>query len=101
MSNKVNAKNPINTDLKAVKCNSLISAESTIKSALLREESRGSHYRNDFPILSKEGKYNLNTSYENNSVIVKKVACKNLDPELNKYVKKHKQIDDLTGKLIE
>ncbi len=80
---------------------SLISAESTIKSALLREESRGSHYRNDFPILSKEGKYNLNTSYENNSVIVKKVACKNLDPELNKYVKKHKQIDDLTGKLIE
>ena len=80
---------------------SLISAESTIKSALAREESRGSHYRSDFPMISKEGKYNLNTTYKNNSLTVKKIACKNLNAELNEYVKKHKQLDDLTGKLIE
>ena len=52
-------------------------------------------------MISKEGKYNLNTTYENNSLSVKKIACKNLNAELNEYVKKHKQLDDLTGKLIE
>ena len=43
----------------------------------------------------------LNTTYKNNSLTVKKIACKNLNAELNEYVKKHKQLDDLTGKLIE
>jgi succinate dehydrogenase/fumarate reductase flavoprotein subunit len=38
---------------------SLVACEATIRSALMRQESRGSHYRSDFPKLDDE-KWNVN-----------------------------------------
>ena len=38
---------------------SLVACEATIRSALMRQESRGSHYRSDFPKLNDE-KWNVN-----------------------------------------
>jgi succinate dehydrogenase / fumarate reductase flavoprotein subunit len=38
---------------------SLVACEATIRSALMRQESRGSHYRSDFPKLDDE-KWNIN-----------------------------------------
>jgi succinate dehydrogenase / fumarate reductase flavoprotein subunit len=52
--------------------NMLLVAESTAKSAILREESRGGHTRDDFPKMdNKWRQINHIASYDGNEVVVK------------------------------
>ena len=66
--------------------NLLISAESVAKSALIREESRGAHTREDFPSEREEWlKYNIiNKKGKDGKMETKKVKRSNPDPELKR-----------------
>ena len=66
--------------------NLLISAESVVKSALIREESRGAHTREDFPSEREEWiKYNIiNKKGKDGKMETKKVKRSNPDPELKR-----------------
>ena len=47
-------------------------AESTAKSALLREESRGGHTRDDFPVMNSEWRHiNHISSYDGTKVMIR------------------------------
>ena len=58
---------------------SLVVCEATIRSALMRQESRGAHYRSDFPNLDDE-KWNVN------------IYCRNEDREMVLYKQNVKEI---------
>ena len=61
----------------------LLVAESTAKSALLREESRGGHTRDDFPGMnSKWRQVNHISSFDGKQVNVKAQALKPMPKEL-------------------
>ena len=63
--------------------NMLLVAESTAKSALRREESRGGHTRDDFPTMSdKWRQVNHIASFDGNAVNVKEQALPKLPKEL-------------------
>ena len=75
--------------------NLLISAESVAKSALLREESRGAHTREDFPSEMKEWlEYNIiNKKGKGGKMETIKVKRSNPDSELKRIA--NSSIEDL------
>ena len=63
--------------------NMLLVAESTAKSALLREESRGGHTRDDFPGMnSKWSQINHISSFDGEKVVIKAQALPQIPKEL-------------------
>jgi succinate dehydrogenase / fumarate reductase flavoprotein subunit len=61
----------------------LLVAESTAKSAILREESRGGHTRDDFPAMdNKWRQVNHIASYNGSEVVVKAQALAAIPKEL-------------------
>jgi succinate dehydrogenase/fumarate reductase flavoprotein subunit len=66
---------------------SLVVCEAIIRSALMRQESRGAHYRSDFPNLDDE-KWNVN------------IYCRNEDREMVLYKQNVKEIKGLLADLL-
>ena len=86
-------------DLKA----SIMSAESTIISAIERNESRGSHQRNDFQETSENFDFNLivNFDKEHQELKVRKSPIKSLNEEQKKLIKGIKRETNFKQKLLE
>jgi len=81
---------------------SLISAKSTIVSALQRNESRGAHQRSDFPTLDPLCEFNcLVRMDENSNLKVSKEPLKELSKEQKIIVSNSKREEDFRGKLLE
>ena len=81
---------------------SLISAEATIKSALAREESRGSHQRGDFPNLDNSKNTNYISKLVSNQMIhVYEQKVKDVPKKLKALISHTSKIKDFSGKLIE
>ncbi len=85
----------INFEVKA----SLVVCEATIKSALMRQESRGSHYRSDYPNLDDEkwkvniycrnGKGEIQGAEKEGGIILFKEPVKEIKGPLNDLLKDH------------
>ena len=80
---------------------SLISAEATLKSAKLRNESRGSHQRSDFPLLDIKQQVNYKSLIKNKEVEVSKENIKELNSRLKNLIKETEKRKDIKGKLLE
>ena len=81
---------------------SLLTAESTIISALYRKESRGSHQRNDYPQLSEdEENVNYSISLKNDELEITKIKNHKLSSELGDIVSKTDSINDISKRLLE
>ncbi len=82
---------------------SLISAEATLVSAIARNESRGSHQRNDFKEINQSFDFNcvvaLNES--NNNVDLSKIPIKKLNKILSGIIVEENDEQTLKGKLLE
>jgi len=103
-SKKINGVNK-NYDLKKIVNlldfkSSLLTAESTLKCSLLRNESRGAHFRSDFSE-SKNKIYNLKIKLEGDNLITSKISHKKMDNRLNIFIKNTCEISNFSKKLIE
>ena len=79
----------------------IISSEATIKSCIFRKESRGAHFRSDFPLLDPKFKFNIKIQMKKNSLFLSKYNHINLKEEIYEYLNKSIPIDNLKGKLLE
>jgi succinate dehydrogenase / fumarate reductase, flavoprotein subunit len=83
---------------------SLIVCEATIRSALMRQESRGAHYRSDYPELDgekwainihckKEGRQGAGKEDEKEKMILFKEPVKEISGSLANLIKEHKKAE--------
>ncbi len=81
---------------------SLLSAKATILSSLQRNESRGAHQRNDFPIMDSSSQFNCLVSMdENGNLKISKVPLKKLNEKLKKIIANAKREENIRDKLLE
>ncbi len=80
---------------------SLLAAEATLKSAIFRKESRGSHQRSDFHKLDESYKVNIKVKLKKGNIEVYSNKVKELKEEFNLELKDQKLIIDFKGKLLE
>ena len=105
----------INSDVRINECNcedlilvfdlksSLLSAESTLISALERKESRGAHQRSDYKELNKTNQFNCMVKLEKNSKELKisKIPLKNIKKDLKPLIINSDYEMDIKDKLLE
>jgi len=80
---------------------SIMSAESTILSALERKESRGAHQRSDFENLEESQNINYLLKLDNDNLKVERRSLELLSDELKNAINDTKDIKNFSGKLIE
>ena len=80
---------------------SLCTAKCSLLSALLREESRGAHQRNDFPSLNNDSNFNIKIKLSNENFQLDKVPLKEIKNDLKELLINSPQITDYKGKLLE
>ena len=82
---------------------SLLSAEATMKSALVREESRGAHQRSDFKELNKSCEFNclIETEKGNLDLKISKIPIKKIKKELSLILANQRRQIDIRNKLLE
>jgi succinate dehydrogenase / fumarate reductase, flavoprotein subunit len=68
---------------------SLIACEAIIRSALMRQESRGAHYRSDFPKLDEEWKVNIYCRKEAAEMVLFKHNVREIKGPLADFLKSH------------
>ena len=78
---------------------SLISAEATLRSALVRTESRGAHQRSDYPDLDPSLEKNIIVYLENGELHVKAQAIPAVSEDLQRYFNEEELA--VEGRLLE
>ena len=79
---------------------SIDSAEATLRCAIERKESRGSHQRSDFTELSSDHEVNYVIKLESGNQVVSKHQVEPLSPKLEKAMNKYQE-PDVDGRLLE
>ena len=80
---------------------SLITAKATIMSAIVREESRGSHQRSDFKESKKIYNCNFEVTLKGEKMIIEKRNLIPIKKDLKIFIENTKSILDLKGRLLE
>jgi len=81
---------------------SLVSSESTLISALSREESRGAHQRDDYKEISNDFNVNMRVQFDSDdNIILSKDNVPALEKDLKDLIIKTKEIDNFEGMLLE
>ena len=81
---------------------SLVSSESTLISALSREESRGAHQRDDYKELNNDFNVNMRVQFDSDdNILLSKDNVPALNKDLKDLINKTKEIDNFEGMLLE
>jgi len=81
---------------------SLVSSESTLISALSREESRGAHQRDDYKEINNDFNVNMRVQFDSdNNILLSKDNVPALNKNLKDSITKTKEIDNFEGMLLE
>ena len=81
---------------------SLVSSESTLISALSREESRGAHQRDDYKEINNDFNVNMRVQFDSdNNILLSKDNVPALNNNLKDSITKTKEIDNFEGMLLE
>ena len=81
---------------------SLVSSESTLISALSREESRGAHQRDDYKEINNDFNVNMRVQFDSNdNILLSKDNVPSLKKDLKDLITKTKEIDNFEGMLLE
>ena len=80
---------------------SLITAKTTIKSAIHRKETLGAHNRSDYPLKKIHSTYNLLSNLSNGEINIKKINTKKLKQELENFLKDKLKASESSNKLLE
>ncbi|MAG47709.1 succinate dehydrogenase [archaeon] len=75
--------------------NMLPTCEMIIRSALFREESRGAHYRVDFPETLDKWKMNIICNVEEDGIRISTKPLKKIPYDVNKFLKKKSDVSNL------
>ncbi len=80
---------------------SLLSAEATLQSALLRKESRGSHQRSDYQEYKSENLFNIKIKMEKKGLQISESKYPPLNKNLKTIIKNYSLAENLSDKLLE
>ena len=81
---------------------SLVSSESTLISALSREESRGAHQRDDYKEISNDFNVNIRVKFDSDdNILLSKDKVPALKKDLKGLITNTKEIDNFEGMLLE
>ena len=81
---------------------SLVSSESTLISALSREESRGAHQRDDYKKIKNDFNVNMRVKFDSDeNILLSKDKVPALKKDLESLITNTKEIDNFEGMLLE
>ena len=81
---------------------SLVSSESTLISALSREESRGAHQRDDYKKINNDFNVNMRVKFDRDeNILLSKDKVPALKKDLEGLITNTKEIDNFEGMLLE
>ena len=81
---------------------SLVSSESTLISALSREESRGAHQRDDYKKINNDFNVNMRVKFDSDeNILLSKDKVSALKKDLEGLITNTKEIDNFEGMLLE
>ena len=81
---------------------SLVSSESTLISALSREESRGAHQRDDYKKINNDFNVNMRVKFDRDeNILLSKDKVPALKKDLENLITNTKEIDNFEGMLLE
>ena len=81
---------------------SLVSSESTLISALSREESRGAHQRDDYKKINNDFNVNMRVKFDSDeNILLSKDKVPALQKDLESLITNTKEIDNFEGMLLE
>ena len=81
---------------------SLVSSESTLISALSREESRGAHQRDDYKKINNDFNVNMRVKFDSDeNILLSKDKVPTLKKDLESLITNTKEIDNFEGMLLE
>ena len=81
---------------------SIVSSESTLISALSREESRGAHQRDDYKEINNDFNVNMRVQFDSDDkILLSKDNVPALNKDLKDLITRTKEIDNFEGMLLE